>query len=471
LVSALAFANSQQTFYVGVTFDGETADEAKQLIDRVKDYTNLFVVASGSLQHRSHADELEALCDYAVEAGLDVIVYFGSYYHQRNNTISFINKAQERWGSHFLGVYYGDEPGGKALDSQSISLGNITRGADGVTRLDFKNDTFTISTYFSRSGRIMVGTYDSSQATPNHYINTHTIYFTNGTIEHQSVINIHDFIKQESEHIQTTYVYQPDGSVQDENGTAVTDQGDITQFEPYQQLWDSRPLQAYDEAATAYVASQQETLSQIRDQSTVNIFTSDYALHWWDYQGGYDVVLAHLGWNNTVAQEIGLARGAANIHGKSWGTILTWKYTEPPYLADGEEIYSQMRTSYECGAEYVVLFNYAENMTGPYGTLQEEHFEALERFWNEVVQNPMVLHGGIYADAALVLPSGYGWGLRSSDDTIWGWWRPDDESLQIWTQLQKSLAEYGSRLDIVYNDPHYPATGKYHHICYCNQTR
>ena len=151
------------------------------------------------------------------------------------------------------------------------------------------------------------------------------------------------------------------------------------------------------------------------------------------------MVLAELGWNNTVAQEIGLVRGAANLQDKSWGTIITWKYTQPPYLTSGEEMFEQMRTSYECGAEYVVVFNYAEDMEGPYGTLQEEHFQALERFWNEVVQNPNVVHGGVKAEAALVLPKNYGWGMRNPHDIIWGLWNTNSTSEQIWTQLQDKL--------------------------------
>jgi len=83
---------------------------------------------------------------------------------------------------------------------------------------------------------------------------------------------------------------------------------------------------------------------------SVTVLTSDYALHWWDYLSGYDAVLAQLCWNSTAAQEIGLVRGAANLQNKTWGTILTWKYTVPPYLASGEELYSQMRMAYECGA-------------------------------------------------------------------------------------------------------------------------
>jgi hypothetical protein len=38
-------------------------------------------------------------------------------------------------------------------------------------------------------------------------------------------------------------------------------------------------------------------------------------------------------------------------------------------------------------------------MSGPYGTLQEEHFQALERFWKEVVQNPTEVHGYDKAEA------------------------------------------------------------------------
>ncbi len=165
-----------------------------------------------------------------------------------------------------------------------------------------------------------------------------------------------------------------------------------------------------------------------------------------------------------------LVRGAANLQNKDWGTIITWKYTQPPYLTSGDEMYDQMRTSYECGAQYVVVFNYAENMTDPYGTLQDEHFQALQRFWNDVVQNPNVKHGGITAEAALVLPKDYGWGMRHTNDTIWGLWKPDDTSQQIWNQLQNKLAQYGSKLDIVYDDPAYNVTGKYSQVYYWNQS-
>jgi hypothetical protein len=91
--------NSAPQFHVGVTFGGDNSADAKILIDRVKDYTNLFVVASGPLQN--NITELEHTCDYAVNSGLDIIVYFGSYEALRNITVAFIDTAKERWGDHF----------------------------------------------------------------------------------------------------------------------------------------------------------------------------------------------------------------------------------------------------------------------------------------------------------------------------------------------------------------------------------
>ena len=40
--------------YFGVSFNGNTTDEAKLLIDRIKDYTNLFVIQSGPILSLIH---------------------------------------------------------------------------------------------------------------------------------------------------------------------------------------------------------------------------------------------------------------------------------------------------------------------------------------------------------------------------------------------------------------------------------
>ena len=50
-------AQESQPFHVGVTFGWDNSADAKIQIDKVKDYTNLFVVASGQLQN--DPDELQ----------------------------------------------------------------------------------------------------------------------------------------------------------------------------------------------------------------------------------------------------------------------------------------------------------------------------------------------------------------------------------------------------------------------------
>ena len=483
--------NNNPQFHVGVTFGGDNSTEAKLLIDRVKDYTNLFVVDSGPLQY--NITELEHTCDYAVKSGLDIIVYFGSYESQRNTTATFIDTAKERWGNHFLGIYYGDEPSGKALenrlDLQNVpNLGNVTKDQLGIEISQTVGSSWNIK-YFSYSGEIDINCYDPPNSNMTTYYpngtvtlsksyaddnarNEYLIYLPNGTTlkqESSPPANNNYIVDQNGTTIlqQTTHIPWPKLTY-----SIVEDEGNFSQFEPYMRLWNSRPFQTINDLSTvakSYVKTQQETTNWITNQSNVKLFTSDYVLPWWDYQIGYDTVFAELGWNNTVSQEIGLVRGAANLQDKSWGTIITWKYTQPPYLTSGDEMYEQMLTSYECGAKYVVVFNYADGMDGPYGTLQNEHFQALQRFWNEVVQNSSVVRGGIKAEAVLVLPKDYGWGMRNPNDTIWGLWKANDTSQQIWNQVQNKIAEYGSKLDIVYYDSSYPVVGKYSQAFYWNQ--
>ena len=483
--------SNKKSFYVGVTYGGNNFEDAKVLIDKVKTCTNLFVIASGHLQYDPD-NTLEDICDYAVDAGLDVIFYSGSYESLAPTTMSFIASAQERWGSHFLGVYFGDEPGGKMLDGDNgapvylgdfPNLGNVTKYGDLIViRQTDRQANYTIETIksFYPSGNVNLeysnSTYSNSNLTGN--ISNSTSYSPDGTVTVTSrySLNNGDTYSEEINYFKNgTVTLRTSQNGISNSPVPVTDRGSISQFTPYQEIWDSRPFQTINDSATvatAYVNAMQTAASKIRNQSDLKLFTSDYALYWYDYKGGYDTVFAQLGWNNTIAQEIGLTRGTANLQGKSWGTILTWKYTHAPYLADGNELFEQMKTSYEAGAEYVIVFNYAQDMSGPYGTLQEEHFQALQRFWNEVVKNPTVAHGGVKAEAALVLPKDFGWGMRSQHDTIWGLWRADstDTTEQVWTQLQSLLSRYGSKIDIVYDDPAYPVAGKYSQVYYWNQT-
>jgi hypothetical protein len=69
---------------------------------------------------------------------------------------------------------------------------------------------------------------------------------------------------------------------------------------------------------------------------------SDYALHEFDYRAGYNVVLAEFGYNLSDSLQISLCRGAATMHNKDWGIIITDTYTQPPYLENASQIYDDM---------------------------------------------------------------------------------------------------------------------------------
>lgn len=48
----------------------------------------------------------------------------------------------------------------------------------------------------------------------------------------------------------------------------------------------------------------------------IPMFTSDYALYWFDYLAGYDCVFVEFGWNHSRTQHVVLGRGVASAHGK-----------------------------------------------------------------------------------------------------------------------------------------------------------
>jgi hypothetical protein len=108
---------STDTFYFGVSFGGDTPQEAKTLIDRVKNYTNLLLINSYPLMTNETA--LNEVCDYAYQSKLKFIVYFQFIsritlpWHQ-----TWLDSAEQRWGNMFLGVHFMDEPGGKQIDTQ-----------------------------------------------------------------------------------------------------------------------------------------------------------------------------------------------------------------------------------------------------------------------------------------------------------------------------------------------------------------
>jgi len=350
--------------YVGVAFCGNTTAEAKLLIDRVKDYANLFIMQSGPVSKNETATN--EVCKYATASGLNIIVYFGdlnprilTQKHLEWRT-AWVTTAKERWGNQFLGVFYYDEPGGIWLDTNWTAISNFS----------------------SRFSLTSNSTYDSAEK-----------LFVGGL--------------------------QRDGGV------------------------------------------------IMLKNNSIPIFVSDYALYWFDYMAGYDVVFTQIGWNSSLPQQIALVRGAANMQNKSWGAEITWKYDALPYLDSGKEIYIQMVAAYEAGARYITIFNYPQLADNPYGVMKDEHFEALKQFWNDAV-NHKIRHDSITAQAALLLPTNYGWGMRKPDDRIWGYWGPDEKSPQIWDQNNKLLSQYGLSLDIIYDDSNFSMAGKYSQIYWWN---
>ncbi len=144
----------------------------------------------------------------------------------------------------------------------------------------------------------------------------------------------------------------------------MTDAGNISQFGTYDEAYNLRPLQTQKQAADLFVGGEQNILTWVRNVSDVRLFTSDYALDWFDYQAGYDVVLAQLGWGQNATQNIARIRGAADMQGKSWGTMITWASNNVPYLMSGNQMFEEMRQSYRSGADYVVVFNYNQSYIG-----------------------------------------------------------------------------------------------------------
>jgi hypothetical protein len=411
---------SNDDFFFGVAFGGNTTSQAEQLIDKVKDYTNLFIINSWDITANETA--LTEICDYAVNADMNVMVYFSFVFYnytdqEGNNLISgpledreeslvfynytyqsgsvynssswaalgidpfhmpWLNKTRERWGDKFLGVYLYDEPGGKQIDT-----GFWDRRASGESDVWFA-------------------------------------------------------------------------------------EGNITAF---------RNVSSYSDAANQFIRSlshsgsmQHVINSSVPDgiSSPLPVFTSDYALYWFDYLAAYNAVFAEMSVDASETQNIALCRGAANVQEKDWGAIITCASNNPPYLPNATDMSRQMLTAYLAGAKYLIIFNYPQ--FDPYGALTEAHFAAMKQFWNQIHAFPENMLVKTKGEVAFVLPKDYGWGMRRPDDKIWGYWLPDNSSTLIWENLNTLIQKYGLKLDIIYDDPQFSYADKYSKIYFWNST-
>ena len=362
--------DSDPEFFVGVEYaiDNHSVEGCKALVDRVKNFTNVFVVDSVGITF--DINNLNEVCDYVYDAELYFYVFFISlvYYESENTYIlrynyyphMWIADAKEKYGDKFLGAYAMDEPGGNQLDAGSFQM---------VTE----------------------------------------------------AVNQSEAAK--------TFVYLLDGHI-------------------------------------GYY-------SYARECEDITLLTSEYGLYWFDYKAGYDIVLAEFAWNHSRPLHVALCRGAANVQNKEWGVMVTWTYDGPPYLVSGDELYDDLISAYHNEAKYVVIFDHPDTDYSEYGILTEEHFDALEKFWNYVNDNPSK-HGTAKATAVYVLPENFGFGFRSSDDNIWGLWSADtDERVEkIWSDVNQLLEEYGFSLDIVYSDPEFndDLQQRYDEVFFWNET-
>ena len=260
-----ANSGSDPNCFVGVTYGSDSVTGAKQLIDKVKGYTNLFVLDSWGISGAPNSSALDEICDYAYNANMYIIVYFYMVYYNLTTNIgnlynsstwdiyglspwhiSWLNTTRERWGDKFLGVYLYDEPGGKQIDRGYWGGSNVT--VTGTPVRTFAN----VTGYADAANRYVSGVHRSRGM----QILTNTSY--------------------------------PNGL-----------------------------------------------------NYTIPTFTTDYALYWFDYAAGYNVVFAELGGDrgeggvDSKIEQITLCRGAAEAQNKDWGAIITWASNNPPAPESG----------------------------------------------------------------------------------------------------------------------------------------
>ena len=343
---------SDPEFFVGVEYaiSDHDVEGCKALVDRVKNFTNLFVIDSVGITF--DINNLNEVCDYVYDAGLYFYVFFISIHYERQGDLilrynyyphMWIADAKEKYGDKFLGAYAMDEPGGNQLDAGSFQLVK-----------EAENQSEAAKTFVD-------------------WLEIHISYY-------------------------------------------------------------------------AYA----------RECENITLLTSDYCLYWYDYKAGYDTVLVEFAWNHSRPLHLGLCRGAATVQNRTWGVMVTWTYDGPPYIVSGDELYEDLIAAYQNGAKYAVIFDHPATDYSEYGILTEEHFAALEEFWNYVNSNTKE-YGTVEASVAYVLPEDFGFGLRSADDTIWGLWNADtDERIEkIWSDINILVDRYGFGLDIVYSDPEF----------------
>ncbi len=81
-------------FYVGVemAYQNANVSDVRAMVDRVKDFTNVFVIGSIELTYNESA--LDESCDYIHNAGLKIIVLLTNFSSYSFDTRTWTNKSQ-----------------------------------------------------------------------------------------------------------------------------------------------------------------------------------------------------------------------------------------------------------------------------------------------------------------------------------------------------------------------------------------
>ena len=127
----LDIAPATPEFYVGVevAYTNTTVGDVREMVDKVMNYTNVFVI--GSIELTFNETALNESCDYIYCAGLKIVVLFTNVTKYSFDTLTWLTQAKQKYGDAFLGLYHYDEPGGDQLENAELRfVKNTTNFAD-----------------------------------------------------------------------------------------------------------------------------------------------------------------------------------------------------------------------------------------------------------------------------------------------------------------------------------------------------
>jgi hypothetical protein len=99
--------------FVGIDVAYIGLEQIKALVDKVSNYTNLFIIGSKGISHDPL--KLEEMCQYLTAKNMQFIIYTDSPFN-----LASIFDVVKNYEDNFMGFYYFDEQGGKQLDLDEL---------------------------------------------------------------------------------------------------------------------------------------------------------------------------------------------------------------------------------------------------------------------------------------------------------------------------------------------------------------